>query len=47
MISVKRLSVLIGLGYGWLIFREKDIPVRLVGTVLMVAGAALITVWGD
>jgi drug/metabolite transporter (DMT)-like permease len=47
MISVKRLSVLIGFGYGWLIFKEKDIPVRLIGTILMVAGAALITVWGQ
>ena len=47
MISVKRLSVLIGFGYGWLVFKEKDIPVRLIGTVLMVAGAVLITLWGS
>lgn len=47
MISVKRLSVLIGFGYGWLIFKEKDIPVRLIGTALMVAGAVLITLWGS
>ena len=47
MISVKRLSVLIGFAYGWLIFKEKDLPVRLIGTVLMVAGAALITIWGN
>lgn len=47
MISVKRLSVLIGFGYGWLIFKEKNVPVRLIGTVLMVAGAVLITLWGN
>lgn len=47
MISVKRLSVLFGLAYGWLVFKEKDIQVRLAGTVLMVSGAALITLWGN
>jgi drug/metabolite transporter (DMT)-like permease len=47
MVSVKRLSVLIGFGYGWLIFKEKDLPVRLIGTILMVAGAGLITLRGQ
>jgi drug/metabolite transporter (DMT)-like permease len=46
MISVKRLSVLIGIIYGRLFFKEKYIAVRLVGAGLMVAGAVLITLWG-
>ena len=46
MISVKRLSALIGIIYGGLFFKEKYIAVRLVGAGLMVAGAVLITIWG-
>ncbi len=46
MISVKRLSVIIGLFYGGVIFKEKNLAVRTVGTLLMVAGAVLITIWG-
>ena len=46
MISVKRLSALIGIGYGRLFFNEKYMAVRLVGAGLMVGGAVLITFWG-
>ena len=46
IISVKRLSALIGIIYGRLFFKEKHIAMRLVGGGLMVAGAVLITVWG-
>jgi drug/metabolite transporter (DMT)-like permease len=46
MISVKRLSALIGIIYGRLFFKEKYIAVRFVGACLMVAGAVLITLWG-
>jgi len=46
MISVKRLSALIGIIYGRLFFKEKHIAMRLVGAGLMLAGAVLITVWG-
>ena len=46
MISVKRLSALIGIFYGRLFFKEKYTAVRLVGAGLMVAGAVLITLWG-
>jgi len=46
MISVKRLSALIGIIYGGLFFKEKYIAVRFVGACLMVAGAVLITIWG-
>jgi drug/metabolite transporter (DMT)-like permease len=46
MISVKRLSVIIGLLYGGVIFKEKNLKVRTIGTLLMVAGAVIITIWG-
>jgi uncharacterized membrane protein len=46
MISVKRLSVIIGLIYGGVIFKEKNLAARTVGTLLMVVGAVLITLWG-
>ena len=46
MISVKRLSVIIGLIYGGVIFKEKNLAARAIGTLLMVAGAAVITIWG-
>jgi drug/metabolite transporter (DMT)-like permease len=46
MISVKRFSVVLGLIYGGIIFKEKNIAVRTIGTLLMVIGAVLITIWG-
>ena len=46
MIAVKRFSVVLGLIYGGVIFKEKNIAVRTLGTLLMVAGAVLITLWG-
>ena len=42
MISVKRLSLLIGVVYGRLLFGEEHLTERLFGTGLMVAGVALI-----
>ena len=47
MISVKRLSAIIGLIYGGVIFKEKNLAVRTVGTLLMVVGAVVITLWGN
>ena len=46
MISVKRLSALIGIIYGRLFFKEKYIGLRFAAAGLMVAGAVLITAWG-
>ena len=46
MIAVKRLSVIFGLVYGGLVFQEKNIAMRTLGTLLMVAGAVMITIWG-
>lgn len=42
MISVKRLSLLIGVLYGHLLFGEKGVRERLLGTTLMIAGVALV-----
>ncbi len=42
MISVKRLSLVMGVLYGWLLFKETNIRERLVGTILMVGGFVLI-----
>jgi drug/metabolite transporter (DMT)-like permease len=46
MISVKRLSVLFGIIYGWILFKEKNIMIRLSGAFFMVAGAMLIILKG-
>ncbi len=42
MISLKRTSVLIGVAYGHLIFRERHIRERLAGAIIMLAGFALV-----
>ena len=42
MISVKRLSLLFGVLYGHLLFRDEGLRERLLGTALMLAGVALI-----
>ena len=46
MISIKRFSVLIGIIYGGMFFKEKYIVLRFLGAGMMVAGAVLITIWG-
>lgn len=46
MISVKRLSVLFGIIYGWILFKEKNIMIRISGAFFMVAGAMLIILKG-
>jgi len=42
MISVKRISLIIGLVYGYILFREKNIKERLSGALLMLVGFVLI-----
>jgi drug/metabolite transporter (DMT)-like permease len=46
MISVKRLSALIGIIYGGLFFQEKQIAIRFFAACFMVGGAVVITIWG-
>jgi uncharacterized membrane protein len=45
MISVKRLSLLIGVVFGYLFFKEANIRERLFGTLLMIIGFALIVLF--
>ncbi|MCI0468611.1 MAG: DMT family transporter [Nitrospirae bacterium] len=45
MISVKRLSLLIGIIYGHLLFKESGIKERLLGSALMLAGFMLIVIY--
>ena len=42
MISVKRLSLIIGIMYGYFLFREENIKERLLGAVLMLIGFVLV-----
>ncbi len=42
MISIKRTSMVFGVLYGWLFFKEAEIRQRLLASLLMVAGAVLI-----
>lgn len=46
MIAVKRLSLLMGIVYGHVLFREEELRERLAGGGLMVLGVALIVVGG-
>jgi drug/metabolite transporter (DMT)-like permease len=45
MVSVKRLSLLIGVFYGYFFFKESGIKERLLGTSLMLAGFAIIVLY--
>lgn len=45
MISVKRLSLLIGVFYGYLFFKEHGIKERMLGAGLMLAGFVLIVLY--
>ncbi len=42
MISVKRLSLVLGVALGWLLFGERNIRYRLVGASVMVCGVFLL-----
>ena len=42
MISVKRTSMIFGVIYGWILFKEKNVGDRLLGSVIMVAGVIII-----
>ena len=46
MISVKRMSVVFAVIYGWLLFKETDIKSRMLGAVLMFLGIGVITLLG-
>jgi drug/metabolite transporter (DMT)-like permease len=46
MISIKRLSILFGVVFGAVVFKEQNIAVRLAGATLMLSGAVLIIMKG-
>lgn len=46
MISVKRMSILFAIIYGWLLFKETDIKSRMLGAILMFLGIGVITLLG-
>ncbi|MCQ4574347.1 MAG: DMT family transporter [Candidatus Brocadiales bacterium] len=45
MLSVKRTSLIFGVLYGWLLFRETNVRERLLGGVVMLIGVAFIVVF--
>lgn len=45
MISVKRTSLIFSVLYGWLFFKEENIRERLLGSIVMVIGVVLITLF--
>jgi len=46
VISIKRLSLLLGAYFGWLIFRERKIRERALGSALMLCGVVLMAIYG-
>lgn len=46
MISVKRMSIIFAVIYGWLLFKETDIKSRMLGVILMFLGIGVITLLG-
>lgn len=45
MISVKRTSLIFSVGYGYLLFNERNIMERLLGSLLMIIGIMLISLF--
>ena len=46
MIAVKRMSILFSVVYGWILFKESDISVRILGALFMFAGVVFIILLG-
>ncbi len=46
MMSIKRMTGIFSVFYGWWIFKETNIHTRLAGAALMALGAMLIAFWG-
>lgn len=47
MISIKRLSILFGIIYGGVLFKEKNLVIRFCGALCMFIGAVIITLMGQ
>lgn len=46
MITIKRMAGIFSVLYGWLLFGERGIRYRLIGTAIMTMGAAFIALYG-
>ncbi|WP_283816516.1 DMT family transporter [Pseudodesulfovibrio sediminis] len=46
MITIKRMAGIFSVIYGWVLFHERGIRYRLMGTAIMTVGAALIALYG-
>ena len=46
MVAIKRMAGIFSVIYGRVLFREKGILFRLLGTAIMTAGAVVIALWG-
>jgi len=44
--AIKRVAILIGVIYGGMLFKEKNMTMRIVGSLIIVAGVVLIVVMG-
>jgi len=47
MVSVKRFSILFGVIYGGIVFKEENILIRLTGALFMLGGAVIILLMAD
>ncbi len=45
VVSVRRISLVMGILYGWILFRETNLGERLLGSIIMLAGVVLIAVF--
>ena len=46
MITIKRMAGMFSVIYGWILFDERGIFYRVIGTAIMTAGAAFIALYG-
>lgn len=46
MVSVKRMSIIFAIIYGKIVFKEKNISIRISGAMLMLAGTVIISLLG-
>ncbi|QJB58007.1 DMT family transporter [Pseudodesulfovibrio sp. zrk46] len=46
MITIKRMAGIFSVIYGWILFHERGIRYRLIGTAIMTVGASIIAIYG-
>lgn len=45
MVAIKRMAGLFSVIYGWLLFKDRGIRYRIIGTLVMTSGATVIALW--